>query len=304
MEAITCFRGFALNVALKIMREKKRHTLNNPHQAIYWIINDDTCVRKSFNTLNSVSLPQANDIICPTFLLVQTWKMDAEVSETSESMFDALRNDRLAINVGGVRHSTFLATMKNIPNTRLSWIAESHPNSLDYDPVLGEYFFDRHPRIFEEVLNYYRTGKLHCPVDVCYNLFAEELSYWGVLDRDMEPCCWVPYQQQINTEKTLNSFPLCSPRRTRTKYKEQKKTRTRLSPSDIGHRSLREIWQKYQPSIWAFLDDPRSSIAARVSHTCLLFFFCRFILPPVLASCKGKNYNVIPHQKHRFSAQR
>ena len=38
----------------------------------------------------------------------------------------------------------------------------------------------RHPIVFAEVLNYYRTGKLHYPTNVCGPLFEEELEYWGL----------------------------------------------------------------------------------------------------------------------------
>ena len=38
--------------------------------------------------------------------------------------------------------------------------------------------------MFAEVLNYYRTGKLHYPNSVCGPLFEEELEYWG-LDSNM-----------------------------------------------------------------------------------------------------------------------
>jgi len=31
-----------------------------------------------------------------------------------------------------------------------------------------------------QILNYYRTGKLHYPTDVCGPLFEEELEFWGL----------------------------------------------------------------------------------------------------------------------------
>ena len=85
--------------------------------------------------------------------------------------------NRVVLNVGGIRHETYKATLKKIPATRLSRLTEALAN---YDPILNEYFFDRHPGVFAQILNYYRTGKLHYPTDVCGPLFEEELDFWGL----------------------------------------------------------------------------------------------------------------------------
>lgn len=85
--------------------------------------------------------------------------------------------NRVILNVGGIRHETYKATLKKIPATRLSKLTEALAN---YDPMLNEYFFDRHPGVFAQILNYYRTGKLHYPTDVCGPLFEEELEFWGL----------------------------------------------------------------------------------------------------------------------------
>jgi len=56
----------------------------------------------------------------------------------------------------------------------------SEQNS-DYDPIQNEYFFDRDPDSFQAILNYFRTGKLHAPSELCGNLFYEELEFRGML---------------------------------------------------------------------------------------------------------------------------
>jgi hypothetical protein len=80
-----------------------------------------------------------------------------------------MEDNRIILNVGGTRHETCSTTLRKIPATRLSRLT---PQLANYDPILNEYFFDRHPGVFSMILNYYRTGKLHYPVDVCGPLFG------------------------------------------------------------------------------------------------------------------------------------
>ncbi|XP_026673300.1 potassium voltage-gated channel protein Shaw-like [Ceratina calcarata] len=108
------------------------------------------------------------------------------------SILNTDSENRVVLNVGGIRHETYKATLKKIPATRLSKLTEALGN---YDPILNEYFFDRHPGVFAQVLNYYRTGKLHYPTDVCGPLFEEELDFWGLDSNQVEPCCWMTYTQ-------------------------------------------------------------------------------------------------------------
>ncbi|XP_066159007.1 potassium voltage-gated channel protein Shaw-like isoform X4 [Euwallacea fornicatus] len=105
--------------------------------------------------------------------------------------------NRIILNVGGIRYETYKATLKKIPATRLSRLTEALAN---YDPVLNEYFFDRHPGVFAQILNYYRTGKLHYPTNVCGPLFEEELEFWGLDSNQVEPCCWSTYSVHRDTQ--------------------------------------------------------------------------------------------------------
>ena len=49
---------------------------------------------------------------------------------------------------------------------------------------------NRHPGVFAQILNYYRTGKLHYPTDVCGPLFEEELEFWGLDSNQVRGGTW------------------------------------------------------------------------------------------------------------------
>ena len=117
------------------------------------------------------------------------------------------QSNKMVINIGGIVHETYRSTIKSIPDTRLTWLARnSARNSPEYNPVKDEFFFDRHPLVFSHILNYYRTGKLHVPYDVCGPLFEEELQYWGIDDTQVESCCWLIYRQHRDAQETLKDF--------------------------------------------------------------------------------------------------
>lgn len=64
--------------------------------------------------------------------------------------------DRIVLNVGGVRHETHLTTLRKIEHTRLSRLAEQHEFSGSQKEV---YFFDRHPAVFNSIIDFYRSGE-------------------------------------------------------------------------------------------------------------------------------------------------
>ncbi|KAL3842512.1 hypothetical protein ACJMK2_020516 [Sinanodonta woodiana] len=128
------------------------------------------------------------------------------LSHLISSGLDKNNSNRIVINVGGARYETYKTTLKNIPDTRLSWLTNTTGSNSDYDPVTGEYFFDRHPGVFNMILNYYRTGKLHAPTDVCGPLFEEELAFWGIDEKQIEPCCWSNYRAHRDAQVTLAEY--------------------------------------------------------------------------------------------------
>ncbi|XP_028405402.1 potassium voltage-gated channel subfamily C member 1-like [Dendronephthya gigantea] len=179
--------------------------------------------------------------------------------------------ERIRLNVGGQRHETYLSTVGNLPDTRLYSIIESAVKSPDYDPETTEVFFDRHPAVFAQVLNYYRTGTLHCPTDVCGPLFEQELNYWGIDEKDMEPCCWTNYTQHRDAEENLKNV-----------LYEGTSEECVTDSSFISQQSeMTRLWKKIQPQVWATLDESRSSNRARVFS----FVSVMFIVVSVAMFC-------------------
>ncbi|XP_024118419.1 potassium voltage-gated channel subfamily C member 2 isoform X1 [Oryzias melastigma] len=188
-------------------------------------------------------------------------------------------NERIILNVGGTRHETYKSTLKTLPGTRLALLASDSdidsvldqlqqvPGFIEYNARTNQYFFDRHPGVFAYVLNYYRTGKLHCPADVCGPLFEEELSFWGIDETDVEPCCWMTYRQHRDAEEALDVFELNV-----DNGDEDDDVAGRLGIEDVHADGNVSLWRKWQPVIWNLFEDPYSSRAARFVAFASLFF--------------------------------
>jgi len=187
-------------------------------------------------------------------------------------MGDEGANERVVINVGGIRHQTYRSTLRTLPETRLAWLAEPDArHHFDYDAKSNEFFFDRHPGVFAHILNYYRTGKLHCPADVCGPLYEEELAFWGIDETDVEPCCWMTYRQHRDAEEALDSFggePMDGEDGDGAEPLEGEEdlelTKRHLALGDSPGGKV-EVWRRWQKRMWALFEDPYSSKYARVS---------------------------------------
>ena len=173
------------------------------------------------------------------------------------------QHTRLLFNVGGQRHETFLSTLKAIPGSRLSWIAENYQllqQSSAYDPVKEEFFFDRNPNVFVSILNYYRTGELHFPSNVCGPSFATELRFWGLDQEQMQSCCWEGFS--INKEKDAKLKGFKGP------HFQMKGE----AGEDEWFESLgKQHVARYK--LWKFFEDAYSSKAAKVNINLIIQLF-------------------------------
>ncbi|XP_052128652.1 potassium voltage-gated channel protein Shaw isoform X2 [Frankliniella occidentalis] len=180
--------------------------------------------------------------------------------------------NRVVLNCGGIRHETYKATLKKIPATRLSRLTEALAN---YDPILNEYFFDRHPGVFAQVLNYYRTGKLHYPTDVCGPLFEEELEFWGLDANQVEPCCWMTYTQHRDTQETLAVLDRLD---LDTEKPSDEEMARKFGFEEDYFQGTLSWWQRQKPKLWSLFDEPYSSNAAKIVGVASVFFICISIL--------------------------
>lgn len=78
---------------------------------------------------------------------------DNDADESDNEFGEIDEDDKIVINVGGIRYETLLHTLSRLPRSRLSYVAKRHVRGRK-----KEYFFDRHPAVFAAVLDFYRTG--------------------------------------------------------------------------------------------------------------------------------------------------
>jgi potassium voltage-gated channel Shaw-related subfamily C protein 1 len=194
------------------------------------------------------------------------------------NMSDA--DNRIILNVGGIRHETYKATLKKIPATRLSRLTEALAN---YDPVLNEYFFDRHPGVFAQILNYYRSGKLHYPSAVCGPLFEEELEFWGLDSNQVEPCCWMTYTSHRDTQDVLGILDGLD---MDTDKPTEDEIMKKFGWEEEYKNGQLNCWQRIQPKIWALFDEPYSSSAAKVISL-RIHYMCLRIMCWSCSLCKA-----------------
>ncbi|PAA75403.1 hypothetical protein BOX15_Mlig002764g1 [Macrostomum lignano] len=157
---------------------------------------------------------------------------------------------RVVINISGSRFETSYGVLERFPGTRLSLLATLRQDDEAYDVDRGEYYFERHPEVFADILHFYRTDELHIRHNLCGNVVKREFEFWGMYEQDIEPCCWTSYSQAAECKETLAGID-----------------NTFLT----GKAAQKESWEaetngwiKFRRKVWAILEDPSTSMASRV----------------------------------------
>lgn len=154
--------------------------------------------------------------------------------------------ERIVLNVSGLKFETQLKTLNRFPNTLLG---NPRKRNRFYDPLRNEYFFDRNRPSFDAILYYYQSGgRLRRPVNVPIDVFTEEIGFYELDDEAIE------------------------------KYRDDEgfiKEEVKILPEN-----------EFQRKVWLLFEYPESSVAARCVAICSVFviilsivIFCIETLP-------------------------
>ncbi|XP_026188636.1 voltage-gated potassium channel regulatory subunit KCNG1 isoform X2 [Mastacembelus armatus] len=134
------------------------------------------------------------------------------------------------INVGGLRYQLPWTTLEDFPLSRLGQLhlCSSFDDIMricdDYDVTHNEFFFDRSPCAFRNILTFLRAGKLRSLREMCALSFREELLYWGVPEESLERCCRRRLLQRVEEFEAME------------RAEEEEELLEDLLDSDSGHR--------------------------------------------------------------------
>ena len=172
----------------------------------------------------------------------------AEFSPGSATSFVQQRatSSTVRLNVGGKCVHVSWNLMLQLPTSRLGKIAQCRSAQEllsfcdNYDPDNNEIFFNyRHNNIMG-ILNFYRSNILHISNDCCPIAFMADLSYWGLPETALEPCCfkrWMECKDQLEWEQPIQ---------------------------DVSQEEFPAGASQFQQRLWDTFEHPHTSTLARV----------------------------------------
>ncbi|MEE6512420.1 hypothetical protein FKM82_019386, partial [Ascaphus truei] len=187
---------------------------------------------------------------------------DSAVSLDSSVFYSdssAVPRDHLTVNVGGSRFVLSYQTLSSHPQTRLGRLAASGGDAVydlcdDANLLDNEYFFDRSSQMFEYIMNYYKTGRLHLMDQLCAVSFLQEIEYWGIDELSIGLCCRDRYFRKKLKSETLDI----------------KSDEEGLGAKEEDFSGV--LFQTLRQKLWDVLEKPSSSKAAKTFGTLSMTF--------------------------------
>ncbi|XP_037835287.1 potassium voltage-gated channel subfamily V member 2 isoform X1 [Kryptolebias marmoratus] len=190
----------------------------------------------------------------------------------------------LNINVGGTVYFLPYRLAARYPKTRIGRLATytDHNKKLDlcddYVVQNNEFFFDRDPKIFHNIFNFYRTGVLSIKDELCPHNFLEEIHYWGVRIKYTQRCCRISFEER---QDELNE-----------QLKVQKELLAELELEEneavFDHMSLGPTRRR----IWNLMEKPFTSITAKLMAVASSMFVLVSLVAMTLNTVEEMQYKV------------
>ncbi|CAJ0569390.1 unnamed protein product, partial [Mesorhabditis spiculigera] len=175
----------------------------------------------------------------------------------------------LRLNIGGVKYMILVDALLRAENTTFltKFVQLTHPSRLKiadaYMPGDDAYFFQRSPVAFEAIYQYYATGVIHRPSEVCPASFLSELDFWRISHQHVGSCC-------------ADIVP-----REKPEEKEEEK---------VDDHTFDELMcGKLRRRMWTFLERPGSSMQAKAFELSSTLF--------VMISVMGLSFGTIPEMQ-------
>eukprot|EP00112_Aurelia_sp_Birch-Aquarium-sp1_P013464 Seg2859.3 transcript_id=Seg2859.3/GoldUCD/mRNA.D3Y31 product="Potassium voltage-gated channel subfamily B member 1" protein_id=Seg2859.3/GoldUCD/D3Y31 len=188
--------------------------------------------------------------------------VEVPVMSQAKSQERYVKFETARLNVCGIRYEIRWETLVKHPETRLGGLAKKHQENAaygelrqfcdGYDKVGGEFFFERDPTAFIAIMNYHITGNLHIPRSKCATSFEEEAAYWRVPFKT-RPCCDTYYYDEWECTETIRKAD-----QLQTRLMKEKEADTKLREAD------KRTWKRYSRKIWNLLENPETSIPAKI----------------------------------------
>jgi hypothetical protein len=167
---------------------------------------------------------------------------------------------RFKFNIRGTKFDLYLNQLDKFAESRLSKLRillESESVDYekiselcdDFDSTSNELYFNRDPFVFNSILNFFLTGKLHYNRNTCPFLFQDELEYWGLNGFLISTCCEDIFDHKSEMIKLYI------------------KKRQEVLETSVKNENFSKCWfPKVQKTVWNIVEKPRQSMASKVSR--------------------------------------
>ncbi|XP_069105761.1 potassium voltage-gated channel protein Shaw-like [Argopecten irradians] len=161
-------------------------------------------------------------------------------------------SENVTVNINGTKFDISERTWQSIKTS----LYETHGGdkmSQLFTKNSDDYFFERHPQCFSEVLGYFQNRGLHMPGSICPMEFKEELKFWGINAKEMSNCCYSRYIGFFDDQKMLNMLDT----------DESNRTNERLY---LDRCRRQQDWSGVEATVWSVFEEPSSGKLAKVLY--------------------------------------